>query len=112
VQLLSVSHNKTFDNQDRTSYFALIDLNAGNLLSENTLFSHSTCEDTYVHTFDINGEAKTELCYASTSGYNVYALSENSFTYQYASSSVPRSTFYKKVKFGDLECMDIGKLPV
>ncbi|MPM55379.1 hypothetical protein SDC9_102174 [bioreactor metagenome] len=45
-------------------------------------------------------------------GYNVYALSENSFTYQYASSSVPRSTFYKKVKFGDLECMDIGKLPV
>ena len=82
VQLLSVSHNKTFDNQDRTSYFALIDLNAGSLLSENTLFSHSTYEDTYVHTFDVNGDAKSELCYASTSAYKVCGLSGNRFVYQ------------------------------
>ena len=110
AQLLSVSHNKTFDNQDRTSYFALIDLNAGSLLSENTLFSHSTYEDTYVQTFDANGDGKSELCHASSSAYNVYALSGNSFTWQYGSSAVPRSVFNKKVKFGDLNAD--GKLDI
>ena len=102
VQLLTVLHNKTFDNQDRTSYFALVDLNDGSLLSENTLFSHSPDESSYVHTQDINGDGKTELCHASSSAYYIYGLSGNSFTYQYASSTVPRSAFNKKVHFGDL----------
>lgn len=69
VQLLTVSHNKTFENENRTSYFAVVDLNGGSLLSENTLFSHSTTESTYVQTFDVNGDAKSELCYASASAY-------------------------------------------
>ena len=110
VQLLTVSHNKTPYNQDRTSYFALIDLNTGALLSENSLFSHSTSDGAYVHTFDVNGDGKSELCYASTSGYNVYALSGNAFAMQYSSTTVPRSAFYKKVKFGDLNAD--GKLDI
>ncbi|MGI6073564.1 MAG: RHS repeat-associated core domain-containing protein [Fermentimonas sp.] len=110
VQLLTVSHNKTFDNKDRPSYFALIDLNGGKLLSENTIFSHSSNEDKYVHTFDANGDAKTELCFASPSSYKVYGLSGNSFTLQYSSSVVPRSVFNKEVKFGDLNAD--GKLDI
>lgn len=55
MQLLTVSHNKTFENENRTSYFAVVDLNGG-------------------------------------------------------SSVVPRSAFYKKVKFGDLNAD--GKLDI
>ena len=110
VQLLTISHSKTFDNKDRTSYFGLIDLNAGTLLSETTLFSHAPNEGAYVHTLDINGDGKTELCHASTSGYNVYALTGNTFAYQYRSTTVPRNAFSKKVQFGDLNAD--GKLDI
>lgn len=80
VQLLTVSHNKTFLNESRTSNFALINLESGALVNVTTLFSHAP--DEYVIAADVNGDGKTELCRNTTSGtLEAYVLnSSNVFT--------------------------------
>lgn len=94
VQLLTVSHNKTFRGDSRPSYFALIDLTNGSLLSENSLFSYASSDGKYLHTIDINGDGKMELCYATSSGYEVWALqSNNTFSKQATYTGIYRSTF-------------------
>ena len=102
IQLLTVSHNKNFLGEDRTSNFALINLETGTLISESTLFSHSTTDQAYVYPLDVNGDGKTELCFSSTSGWKVYTLSGTSFLTLSFTSSLTRSELYRTELIGDM----------
>ena len=102
TQLLAISHNKDMKNNDRTSRFSLIDLNTGSRIYEANLFSFGFSDGQYTHTFDVNGDGKTELCYASSSGFKVYAFNGNSFVSLPFSSSLSRSDFDKDELIGDM----------
>lgn len=102
MQLLTISHNKGPKNTDRTSIFSLIDLNTGSRIYEGSLFSFGLYDGQYTHTIDVNGDGKTELCYASSSGWKVYTLSGTSFTALPFSSSLTRTEFYRNELIGDL----------
>ena len=90
IQLLTVSHNKTFLNQSRTSYFALVNLQAGTLISEKTLFSHAP--DEYVVANDINGDGKTEICRSTSQSYEVYAYNGNSFANLFSDNTISKNS--------------------
>jgi len=94
IQLLTVSHNKTFLNEDRTSYFALVNIETGLLVNESTLFSHAT--DELVLATDVNGDGKSELCRNTNSNLEVYSLTTgNTFISLFnASKSKNAKTLY------------------
>ncbi len=102
AQLLTVTHNKTFTGQDMTSYFALIDLETKTKLSESSLFSVGFSDGNYIYPLDMDGDGKMELCYATSSGMDVYGLSENIFTKLYTTGSINRSQFNKNPVLADL----------
>lgn len=70
AQLLTISYNKDFCHKSRTSYAALINLDSGSKVSESSLFSLST--DDKLFCIDLDGDGRTELCYATASGLNIY----------------------------------------
>ncbi len=102
TQLLAVTHNKDALNNDRTSYFALIDIEQGTLIKESTLFGHSLSDQSYIQTLDINSDGKTDLCRATDSGLEVYSLSGNDFVKVFTDPVVTKSVFYKDELYGDL----------
>ncbi|MDO5665847.1 MAG: RHS repeat-associated core domain-containing protein, partial [Bacteroidia bacterium] len=103
AQLLTVSHNKAFTGAEMTSYFALIDLDSRHKLSETTLFAVDPSDGSYIYPLDMDGDGKMELCYATSSGLDVYGLSGNSFTKRYITTSITRNQLYNKdILWGDL----------
>ena len=56
------------------SKFALIDLNAQQKLSEDTLFTTGDAEDNLVLAADFENDGKTDLCHITTSGMDVYSV--------------------------------------
>lgn len=77
VQLLTVAFDKNYNgakNYDQTSYATLIDLSNGTKLSEAKLFDFPLSSYNRLFACDIDNDAKTELCYATSSGLEVYRL--------------------------------------
>ena len=102
AQLLTVTHNKAFTGQDMTSYFALIDLDSKEKISETTLFAVSPDDGSNILTIDMDGDGKTELCHATTSGLDVYSLMGNFFQKQYTTTSVNKKQFGASSILGDI----------
>ena len=116
TQLLVVSHNRTPFNELRGSLFTLINLNSGTIISQLDIpgFEHPISESPFVHTFDVDGDGKTELCHASSRGLNVYAFDVRSSAFQLmrpTDHDIARSYFTdSRARFGDLN--GDGKLDI
>jgi len=97
IQLLTVSHNKTFRNDVRTSYFDLVNLETGALMQESTLFSHASDES--VMAADVNGDGKSELCRNTSSTLEVYTLSSSNTFASLFNASISKNS---KTLYADL----------
>ena len=92
IQLLTVAFDKNYNstrNYDQVSYAALIDISGKRKLSEEELFAFPIDKAGCLITCDIDNDTKTELCYATTSGLDVYRLSSNNI-------------FQKEVTYGNV----------
>ena len=95
IQLLTVAYDKNYNDKklyDQTSYAALIDLSSHTKLCDAKLFDFTSSNCKGLLTCDIENDAKTELCFATSSGLDVYRLQSSSFskekTLSYVTSSV------------------------
>lgn len=82
VQLLTVAFDKNYNDKqlyDQTSYAALIDLSARTKLCEINLFDFPLSNYRSLVTCDLDNDSRTELCYATESGLDVYRLSGSSW---------------------------------
>ena len=77
VQLLAIAYSANAFNVSQTCYASLIDIDTGTKLSEEVLFDLPIADAGNILTFDIDGDGKTELCRATSSGLQVYKLSAN-----------------------------------
>ncbi len=100
--LLTVSHNKIFNGEDRESYFGLVDISGGKVLSESKLFSYSIGDMVCTHAIDIDGDGKTEFCHAENSHYKSYKLSNNAFTEGRTYTNFWNSKFNQPYQITDL----------
>lgn len=85
------------------SKFALIDLNAGVKISENSLFTIDEEYNNLVITADFENDGKTDLCHISDSGMDVYSLSDassTSFSLRTTYSGLTRDLLYRDTAFG------------
>lgn len=92
IQLLTVAFDKNYNGTrtyDQVSYAALIDISGKRKLSEEELFAFPIDKAGCLITCDIDNDTKTELCYATTSGLDVYRLSSNNI-------------FQKEVTYGNV----------
>lgn len=92
IQLLTVAFDKNYNSTrtyDQVSYSALIDISGKRKLSEEELFAFPIDKAGCLITCDIDNDTKTELCYATTSGLDVYRLSSNNI-------------FQKEVTYGNV----------
>lgn len=95
IQLLTMAYDKNYNDKklyDQTSYAALIDLSSHTKLCDAKLFDFTSSNCKGLLTCDIDNDAKTELCFATGSGLDVYRLQNSSFskekTLSYVTSSV------------------------
>ena len=102
VQLLTISHNKTITNEDKASYFALIDLDAKTKISETTLFPFSPDDQSDVLPLDVDGDGKMELCHFTASGMDIYRLVNASFTKQDSTTTINNNATKGGMVLGDL----------
>lgn len=79
VQMLTTLYNKDPNNTARTSYSALIDLDAGKKLSETHIIDFAEGSERYLYSLDLDNDGRTELCWATPSGFEVYNLSGSGF---------------------------------
>ena len=66
MQLLIMTHN--------ASKFALVDLAGGQKLSESTLFTKAAGDEYYLFVSDLEGKGKSDFCYLSSTGLQVYRV--------------------------------------
>lgn len=100
AQLLTVAYDKNYNstiNYDQVSYASLIDIAGEKRLSYDELFTFPIDKAGCLITCDIDNDTRTELCYATTSGLDVYRVqSSNHFgkekTYGRVTSDVLSST--------------------
>ena len=95
VQLLTVAFDKNYNDKqlyDQTSYAALIDLSARTKLCDAKLFDFPLSNYRSLIPCDLDNDAKTELCYATSSGLDIYRLKgSTSFVKEQTMSSVTSS---------------------
>ena len=105
IQLLTVAFDKNYNGTrtyDQVSYAALIDIFGKRKLSEEELFAFPIDKAECLITCDIDNDTRTELCYATDSGLDVYRLQATKYfskenTYSEitsASLTVPKSPYY------------------
>lgn len=105
IQLLTVAFDKNYNGTrtyDQVSYAALIDISGKRKLSEEELFAFPIDKVGCLITCDIDNDTRTELCYATDSGLDVYRLQATNYfgkenTYSEitsASLTVPKSPYY------------------
>lgn len=105
IQLLTVAFDKNYNGTrtyDQVSYAALIDISGKRKLSEEELFAFPIDKAGCLITCDIDNDTRTELCYATDSGLDVYRLQATKYfskenTYSEitsASLTVPKSPYY------------------
>lgn len=80
-QLLAISYSTNGNgidyDQPQTCYFSLIDLDTGDVITEQTqvsLFSFPFGSDRTIYCIDVDGDGQTELCHATPNGTYVYKL--------------------------------------
>lgn len=101
AQLLTITHNKTFLNDDVTSWFTLIDLSEKKRVSETTLFPLTFGSKVFV--LDVDGDGKMELCHAVSNGMDVYGFSigDNRFAKRFRTLEITDNILENAV-FGDI----------
>jgi len=113
VRLLIATHDTNPNDIRNESTFNLFDLDNGSLIHKEPGFTMSQSEEPYVLAFDVDGDGKTELCHATSIGFKVYNIYDQSFyledTYT-STSAIPLSDFNKNIKLGDLN--GDGKLDI
>lgn len=100
IQLLTVAFDKNYNGTrtyDQVSYAALIDISGKRKLSEEELFAFPIDKVGCLITCDIDNDTRTELCYATDSGLDVYRLQATKYfskenTYSEVNSTVLSST--------------------
>lgn len=100
AQLLTIAYDKNYNNTityDQVSYAALIDISGKRKLSEEELFAFPIDKAGCLITCDIDNDTRTELCYATDSGLDVYRLQATNYfgkenTYSEVNSTVLSST--------------------
>jgi len=83
IQLLTVAYDKNYNDTklyDQTSYAALIDLSSHTKLCDAKLFDFTSSNCKGLLSSDIDNDSKTELCFATSSGLDVYRLQSTSFS--------------------------------
>ena len=96
IQLLTVAFDKNYNSTrtyDQVSYAALIDISRKCKLSEEELFTFPIDKAGCLITCDIDNDTRTELCYATDSGLDVYRLQATNYfskenTYSEVNSSI------------------------
>ena len=101
AQLLTITHNKTFLDDDIPSFFTLIDLGEERSVSETSLFSMSF--DSKVFAMDVDGDGKAELCHATADGMDVYGYSDgdSKFVKRFKSAEITDKNI-ENATFGDV----------
>ncbi len=92
IQLLTVAFDKNYNSTilyDQVSYAALIDISGKRKLSEEELFAFPIDKAGCLMAYDIDNDTRTELCYATASGLDVYRLSSG-------------NTFRKEATYGSV----------
>lgn len=81
AQLMTTLYNSDLNGKTRTSFTALIDIYSRQKLSETHIIDlvRDTNEQ-YLLSLDIDNDGRTEMCWATSKGLDVYNLSGNSFT--------------------------------
>lgn len=77
AQLLTVAYDKNYNskkNYDQESYATLIDIDGRRKLTESVLFSFPIDRYGCIVSCDIDNDTRTELCYATDSGFDVYRV--------------------------------------
>lgn len=100
IQLLTVAFDKNYNGTrtyNQVSYAALIDISGKRKLSEEELFAFPIDKVGCLITCDIDNDTRTELCYATDSGLDVYRLQATKYfskenTYSEVNSTVLSST--------------------
>ena len=83
IQLLTVAYDKNYNDTklyDQTSYAALIDLSSHTKLYDAKLFDFTPSNCKGLLSIDIDNDSQTELCFATSSGLDVYRLQGSSFS--------------------------------
>ena len=99
-QLVTISYNTDPNSNLVTSYTSIIDLETGEELSEENLFSLPI--DGYVVCLDIDSDGRTELCRYKYPGFDVYNLSGNSFVLSRFIHTPSNVDFYAKWYYTDI----------
>ena len=89
-QLLTISYNTDHLGTSRTSYTSLINLDSGYEISETNLLSLGLEDNLFC--VDIDGDGKTEICHATSSGLNVYNRNGSTFLLTKTITGITSST--------------------
>lgn len=89
-QLLTISYNTDHLGASRTSYASLINLDSGYEISETNLLSLGLEDNLFC--VDIDGDGKTEICHATSSGLNVYNRNGSTFSLTKTITGITSST--------------------
>ena len=114
AQLLTISYNKDFRDNDRESYTAVVDL-VTRSKSEYKLFDLARAQDYKFLIYDMDCDGKTDLCLASPSGLQHYSCNNSGyFSLDKSISGVNDALLRKTILFGDMNAdgyIDIVEAP-
>ena len=115
TQLLVIAYSDNGYGVEQEPYSSLIALDSGQTLFRQNVFSIAPSEDYKVVCMDIDGDSRTELCYATASGLRKYRCTGSSFVLENTYSNIT-STFLNsdKISYTDVNAdgyIDIVKAP-
>ena len=115
TQLLVITYSDNGYGCDQTPFSYLIDLDSGQNLFGQHVFSLASSEDYKVVCMDVDGDSRTELCYATASGLKKYRCTGTSFVLEDTYSNITSSFLNSdKISFTDMNAdgyIDIVKAP-
>ena len=97
TELLAIAYNKNMPapyGVSQTCYAAVIDIGAHTVLSDEFLFDLPLDRASCIIVNDIDGDGKSELCYANDSGFDIYRLLSSGHFALEQHLSVPNSSFF------------------
>jgi len=104
AQLLVVSYSDNGFSCTQTPYYSLIDLSDGTLLFNSSFTGIGFAQDKRLVCCDIDSDAQTDLCIATTSGLNKYDFNGTSFVFKKCYTSISQSY----IASGDVHLTDLN----